>query len=226
MMDETALPQAEVMPASQPEMDAQAAPQTTGEAAAGETPFLTVRYNKEERPLTREAAAEYAQKGLNYDKVTGRLEQTTQKLSEYGELAALAKDYARRRGLQDAEAVKALKSSLEGDAQAVINAQLKAFMQAHPEKDPRQLPEGVMAEWRRGVPLNEAYLLHRASELEKQVNARQTNARNAAASMGGALGSGDAAQRPLSDEAIARMSPTDLERNHSRIWAYLTGKTQ
>ncbi len=225
-MDETALPQAEEMPASQPEPDTQAAPQTTGEAVAGEAPFLTVRYNKEERPLTREAAAEYAQKGLNYDKVNGRLSEAAQKLNEYGELAALAKGYARRRGLPEAEALGALKGSLEGDAQAVINAQLKTFMQTYPEQDPRRLPESVMAEWRCGVPLKEAYLSYRTAELEKQLGARQTNARNAAASMGGALGTGDAAQRPLSEEAIARMSPGDLERNHSRIWAYLTGKKQ
>lgn len=226
-MDETALPQAEVMPASQPEMVTEAAPQTTGHAADGaEAPFLTVRYNKEERPLTREAAAEYAQKGLNYDKVSGRLSEAERKLAGYGELETLAKDYAQRRGLPDTEALAALKGSLEGDAQAVVNAQLAAFMKAYPKEDPHALSPAVMDEWRRGVPLKEAYLSHRTAELEQRIKAHETNARNAAASMGGASGTGDAAQRPLSDDTIARMSPAELERNHSRIWAYLTGKKQ
>ncbi len=227
MTDETALPQAEAMPASQPDMATEAAPQTTGSAADGaEAPFLTVRYNKEERPLTREAAAEYAQKGLNYDKIGGRLSEAEKKLDGYGELETLAKGYAQRRGLPDAEALSALKGSLEGDAQAVVNAQLTAFMKAYPGEDPHGLPPAVMDEWRRGVPLKEAYLSHKAAQLERRMQAQQTNARNAAASMGGAAGTGDAAQKPLSEETIARMSPAELERNHSRIWAYLTGKRQ
>lgn len=225
-MDETALPQAEAMPANQPDTEMTAAPETGEAAEVSEAPFLTVRYNKEERPLTREAAAEYAQKGLNYDKINGRLVEAEQKLTGYGELEALARAFAQRRGISDAEALKALRGSLEGDAQAMVDAQLGAFMKAYPGEDPRQLPETVMAGWKRGVPLTEAYLSYRAAELEKQLKTRETNARNAAASMGGALGTGDAAQRPLSEDAIARMSTTDLERNHSRIWAYLTGKKQ
>jgi hypothetical protein len=224
-MDETALPQAGMMPANQPDMESEAAPQTMGDAATGdEAPFLTVRYNKEERPLSREAAAEYAQKGLNYDKVSGRLAEAEQRLAGYGELETLAKDYAQRRGIAATEAVKALRTSLEGDAQVMVNAQLRAFMKAFPEENPRQLPDAVMANWKRGVPLSEAYLSHKAAELEKQLKAHETNVRNAAVSMGGATGSGDAAQKPLSDDAIARMSPAELERNHGRIWAYLTGK--
>jgi hypothetical protein len=227
MTDETALPQAETMPASQPEMVTEAALQTTGSTADGtDAPFLTVRYNKEERPLTREAAAEYAQKGLNYDKISGRLSEAEKKLAGYGELETLAKGYAQRRGLPDAEALAALKGTLAGDAQAQVNAQLAAFMKAYPREDPHGLPPAVMDEWKRGVPLKEAYLSHKAAELEQRMQTHQTNARNAAASMGGASGTGDATQRPLSDDTIARMSPAELERNHSRIWAYLTGKRQ
>jgi len=226
-MDETALPQAEAMPANQPDMEGtyEAAPETAGDAAQGsEAPFLTVRYNKAERPLTREAAAEYAQKGLNYDKVNGRLSEAEQKLSDYGEMLELARSYAQRHGIADEEALGALKTSLEGDAQEMVEAQLKAFMKAYPDENPRDLPVAVMANWKRGVPLTEAYLSYKADELENKLQAYETNARNAAASMGGVLGTGDAAQKPLSNETIARMSPAELERNHGRIWAYLTGK--
>jgi len=183
-----------------------------------------VRYNKQERPLTREAAVEYAQKGLNYDKVSERLAETAKKLDEYRELEALARGYAQRRGLPDTEGVAALRASLEEDAQAMIAAQLKAFMRAFPNENPRELPPAVMDSWKRGVPLTEAYLAYRAAELEKRLKSYEASARNAAMSMGSATGSGDAAEKPLTDEVIARMTPAELERNHSRIWAYLTGK--
>ena len=223
MMDETALPQAETT-ANQPDAGEAAPPITEAADKADEAPFLTVRYNKQDRPLTREAAVEYAQKGLNYDKLNERLAETTKKLSEYRELEALAKGYAQRRGLPDTEAVAALKASLEEDAQAVITGQLKAFMRAYPDVNPRELPPAVMDSWKRGVPLTEAYLSYKAAELEKRLKSYEANARNAAMSMGSATGSGDAAEKPLTDEVIARMSPAELERNHERIWAYLTGK--
>jgi hypothetical protein len=205
MMDETALPQAETT-ANQPD-EGDAAPYAT-EAAdkADEAPFLTVRYNKQDRPVSE------------------RLAEATKKLGEYRELEELTKGYAQRRGLPDTEAVAALRASLEEDAQAVITAQLKAFMWAFPDENPRELPPAVMDSWKRGVPLTEAYLSYRAAELEKRLKSYEANARNAAMSMGSATGSGDAAEKPLTDEVIARMSPAELERNHKRIWAYLTGK--
>ena len=43
--------------------------QSTEEETTVVEPFLSVKYNKEEMALDREKAIEYAQKGLNYDKV-------------------------------------------------------------------------------------------------------------------------------------------------------------
>lgn len=40
--------------------------------AGGEQPFLTVKYDGEERPLTKEEAKSLAQKGLNYERVLGQ----------------------------------------------------------------------------------------------------------------------------------------------------------
>jgi hypothetical protein len=42
--------------------------------------------------------------------------------------------------------------------------------------------------------------------------------------MGGAGSMGAATPQPITDEAIQAMSPAELDRNHGRIWAYLTGK--
>lgn len=38
-------------------------------------PFLNIKYNKEEKALSQEEAIELAQKGMNYDKVTGKLDE-------------------------------------------------------------------------------------------------------------------------------------------------------
>ena len=53
------------------------------------SPFLTVKYNKEERALTQEEAQAFAQKGMNYDKINERLEQ----MNSYNERLARMSGY-------------------------------------------------------------------------------------------------------------------------------------
>ena len=189
--------------------------------------FLTVRYNKEALPLTREAAAEFAQKGLNYDKLNGRLAQASQKLEAYEGIEKLAREIAEHNGVSESEALEALVQRIgsEQQTQAAVNAQLDAFVQAYPDIDPCALPEAVLGAWKSGTPLCDAYAAY-THAAQSQAQARQTNAHNAAASMGGARGTGAAAPKPLSAESIAQMTPVELEKNHSRIWAYLTGQKQ
>jgi hypothetical protein len=59
--------------------------------------------------------------------------------------------------------------------------------------------------------------------MKTQAAREQTNRRNASASMGRPQSRGRAHARVLSDEVIQTMSPRELERDHERIWAYLTG---
>ncbi len=124
--------------------------------------FLTVRYNKEELPLTREAAAQFAQKGLNYDKISGRLSETAQKLEAYEDLGELARELAVQSGSDEKEALAALKQRIgdERDKQAAVNAQLDAFVVQYPGVDPLLLPETVLDAWKSGVPLIQAYASH------------------------------------------------------------------
>lgn len=64
---------------------------TTNDEAAV-TPFLTVTYNKAQRGLTQDEAIEYAQKGMNYDKLHGQyeaLKQSEPLLNELNRLAEL-----------------------------------------------------------------------------------------------------------------------------------------
>lgn len=219
-MFDMAQPQAVDM-ANQPESEA--AVSGSQDSAA----FLTVRYNKETLPLTREAAAEYAQKGLNYDKLNGRLEKTQELLEAYDDIDAAAREYAQQSGMGEAEALHTIKQRLhaERQKQSAVNAQLDDFLKAHPDVDPRALPEAVIQSWKNGTPLIAAYA--QLQETERQLaQTRQTNAQNTAASMGGAVGMGAAAPRPITEDAIKMMSPVELERNHSRIWAILTGQKE
>ncbi len=200
-----------------------------GEAAA---PFLTVRYNKQDKPLSREEAAVYAQKGMNYDKLSEKLKAADEQLKTMSGIKALAAEYMQRSGVTEAEALSTLQSKLSGsDMQRIVNAQLDAFMAAHPDTDPAKLPEAVLREWKRGVPLSEAYYAYQSKaldmklrEMERIAKAKAANEGNAAASMGGAGSVGAAHAQPLTDETIQAMSPAELEKNHVRIWAYLTGQ--
>ena len=189
--------------------------------------FLTVRYNKEELPLSREAAAEFAQKGLNYDKLSGKLEKAQELLTTYEDIGATARDYAAQNGISEAAALTAIKQRMEQEQQKqlTVNAQLDEFLSAHPDVDPRALPEAVMSAWKNGTPLISAYEQMLQRELLRE-HARETNARNTAASMGGAIGMGAAAPRPVTEDAIKMMSAAELNRNHSRIWAFLTGQKE
>lgn len=227
-MFDMAQPQA-VDTANQPKQKEDAAVSGTEESAQNQenAAFLTVRYNKEELPLSREAAAEYAQKGLNYDKLSGRLEKAQELLTTYEDIGAAAKDYASRNGINEAEALTAIKQRLDDEhqKQSSVNAQLDEFLKAHPDVDPRALPEAVIHAWKNGMPLIAAYEQMKEKELMRE-HARQTNARNTAASMGGAIGMGAVAPRPMTEDAIKMMSSTELDRNHSRIWAFLTGQKE
>ena len=57
-----------------PEVEVNESTQELTEQPTEQTPFLKVKYNKEEMELDEERARELAQKGLNYDKVTERLQ--------------------------------------------------------------------------------------------------------------------------------------------------------
>lgn len=71
--DFEATPQAEEVTEQVDTVETEAPPQATEEAEPV-NPFLKVKYNKEELDLDEERARELAQKGLNYDKVTERLQ--------------------------------------------------------------------------------------------------------------------------------------------------------
>jgi len=181
--------------------------------------FLTVRYNKEDMPLSKDEATTYAQKGMNYDKLSRRLEKANAKLSEYDEILVQGDGQSSGQGYEPSNS-----------AQTVIDGQLGDFIKNNPGVDPRQLPGGVLESWSRGVPLSEAYLSYQAGELwaqtkslEREIAQRDINAKNAGASMGKPQSKGETREKQITHEAIKNMSVAELDRNHERIWKFLTG---
>lgn len=181
------------------------------EGNQGET-FLTIRYNKEDMPLSKEEAVVFAQKGMNYDKLSERIKELSARLGEY------------EKGSKEAA------PDNEAEKQIIIDSQLNEFIRENPEVDPRTLPEKVIGEWKRGMPLAQAFLKHQAQELSAklkdiQETAAKTelNRKNEAASMGKAS-EGASRDRAINEESIKSMTPEELDRNHERIWAFLTGK--
>lgn len=71
-VQELAQPEAKAPEQEASQQIAEGSVETTEEEAS--QPFLTVKYNKEERPLTREEAKEFAERGMNYDKLKERLQ--------------------------------------------------------------------------------------------------------------------------------------------------------
>jgi hypothetical protein len=175
--------------------------------------FMTVRYNKEDKPLSKEEAVVYAQKGMNYDKLSERLKELSARLNGYekGSQTSLA---------ADSEEAK----------QALIDYQLEDFIRENPGEDPGKLPESVVGEWKKGVPLKEAFLKYETQELSEKLQEMmegavksEVNRKNEAASMGQAS-EGAARTRAINEESIKGMTSEELDRNHERIWAYLTGR--
>lgn len=81
-METVAQPEVTAAPTAQPEAAMQV--ETTEPVApAVDQPKLKVKYNKEEKELSLDEARDYAEKGMNYDKVKGRLDELENKWQEY-----------------------------------------------------------------------------------------------------------------------------------------------
>lgn len=249
-----------------------------------EEPFITVKYDKEERPLTREEAITAAQKGLNYDRELQRrseieakakgLEDKLQSVqNQYGVFDKIAK----HRGVPVDSIIKAAEESFYRsiDAEAAkdpmklareareyrekimdIEPKLETYEQREAEAKKKQEEDAVrgaevagfrekypgvnltddQAEkisewWGKGMPLTEAYELYQSIENEraaimdekKKLGVEAKNAENAAASTG-AVAQDVGEQGSLTEEAISKMSPRELKKNHSKVWAFLTGQ--
>lgn len=85
------------------EVQADESEETTEELTPEQEAFLEIQYNKENIPLDREKAIEYAQKGMNYDKIYSRYQELENKMKqlENDPVANWAKNYMKEVGFED-----------------------------------------------------------------------------------------------------------------------------
>lgn len=125
------------------------------------SPFLKIRYNKEDLDLSQEQAIELAQKGMNYDKLTERYTNQSKTLNDIEQLAMA-------NGMSLEEFVSNL-----GNIQVNILAkqELEQLKGKYPNADEELLKE--MANSRAKEKLNLQKLNQAKSNLEKQDSQKQ-----------------------------------------------------
>lgn len=84
----------------------------TTSSAEGENQTFTVKYNGEEKQLTREEMISLAQKGMNYDKVSGQLEQFKNNRAMQDSYAII-EHYAKANGMEVADYLAELNAQRE-----------------------------------------------------------------------------------------------------------------
>lgn len=185
-----------------------------------ESNYFTVKYNKEERQVSYDEAPDYIQKGLNYDKVSQRVDQYQQKLQDltkfYGyqnedELfSALeqAKQEQQRQQYEEAginpdmlnqfiEQHPDIQYARELKAKETENARFEGevneLFSEFPDLKPEQIPNEVwQLKEQKGLSLLDSYLrtTYKSLGQQKEQEALQKIQQNAQASTG-SLGGGD-----------------------------------
>lgn len=103
-----------------------AEPETTTETTSEvEAPFMTVKYNGAEQGLSQDEAITYAQKGMNYDKVYGQLEQLRN-----DPIRRVFEEQAQRAGLSLNEYAERLD---QFQRESAINRLANTFMDENPD---------------------------------------------------------------------------------------------
>lgn len=99
----------------------------TTEVKADE-PFLTIRYNKEDKGLTREDAITYAQKGMNYDKLYDNYTNLSNRLNELA-------------GMNDMNLDSYLDSLSNAQKNLAINKEMRSLKETYPGAEDALLRE-------------------------------------------------------------------------------------
>lgn len=98
------------------------------EEPAEEEPFMTIRYNKEDKKLSRDEAVTMAQKGMNYDRLNERYETLNNRLNQLASMNGM-----------DVE--KYLESLNSMQTNYAIQQEVKSLKQKYPNSDEALLKE-------------------------------------------------------------------------------------
>lgn len=114
-METSTQPEVDVTQTAQPEAEAQADVQgtQTGVENTENQPKFKVKYNKEEKELTIDEAREFAEKGMNYDKVLSQRDEYKTKNDQYenSDEIKLWQELAKEKGMTVKEFINSFKTS-------------------------------------------------------------------------------------------------------------------
>ena len=211
---------------------------------------IKVKYNSEVKEIPVDEAVVLAQKGMNYDKIAGRVQSLESELSQYKEqvgsfevqrqidaeaksLAGQGLDESVARQLAEAK-VKATMSEQELNqlkSKAAVENQINVFKAERPDVNLDAIPDEVIEAARKSGNLLKEFnawesglLRAELAELRKKAGVVDANAANAASSMGSADSKGDGAPLVINDQVIAKMTPEELKKNHKGVWEFLKNK--
>lgn len=214
---------------------------------------LKIKYNHEEREIPVDEAVVLAQKGMNYDKLTGKLQSIEAELNQYREQIGTyqtkeaqrqAEEHVRQlvgdgidenvaKQLVEAKS-KAMLTEQELNqlkAKAAVDNQINVFKAERPDVNLESIPDEVIDSAKKSGNLLKEFnaweagkLRAELNELKKQLGVKTTNDTNAASSMGSVETKGDATPITINEETIEKMTPAERQKNHKAIWAYLTKK--
>lgn len=148
---------------AQPEANPEASQPKEVETTAipASQPKIKVKYNKEEKELSLDEAREYAEKGMNYDKIKERFEETSKKLQQF----------------EESELLKAAKLLAEDMGDSLDGVGQKLRKQFYDKKDrERAESEGITVEAARQLREKDEQLKHavtKAQTVEKQLAERE-----------------------------------------------------
>jgi len=118
---------------------------------------------------------------------------------------------------------RAQEDKVYGDAR--IEAAVEEFREEFPDVRDEDVPDEVLMEWAKGVPLNTAFKAYQAEGLKEAVNQMEgqlrvirTNSDNEASSMGSVQTLGSAAPLKIDAEWIKRASQKEIEAHWNEIW--------
>lgn len=214
---------------------------------------IKVKYNHEELEIPVAEAAVLAQKGMNYDKVTAKLQSLETELGGYrdkmSELAAKetqrqAEEQVRQlvgEGIEEPIAKQLVEAKTKAmlteneltqlKAKAAVDNQVKLFTAERPDVNLEAIPDEVIdAAKKSGNLLKEfnawesGVLRAELAEMRKKLSVKDANDANAGASMGSVESKGDATPVVINQETIEKMTPEQRVKNVKEIWAFLTKK--
>ena len=176
-------------------------------------PFISIKHNHEVKPLTKEEAILYAQKGIDYDRIRASHDFIAELSQEEGispeqwrnnllklrdeqknralENQAEPETVAFRQTLQEKRLVELEKEISSRREQEKQIAEAYEFQVKYPEVNIDDLPDSVLLEVNSGIPLKYAYAEYAFSVAQKKLDALYANRLNANAATGSLSGAAE-----------------------------------